>query len=151
MVKPRYSLVIPVYKNEDSLASLFDALNDLTKTLDDVCEVVFVVDGSPDRSEAKLEEGLRTALFPAQLVSLSRNFGAFAAIRCGLCEAKGDYIGVMAADLQEPPALMRSFFEDNGWKDMIRGSLNSPPVFFGGSIVGLFSRIFLKAVSMFLL
>jgi glycosyltransferase involved in cell wall biosynthesis len=112
MVKPRYSLVIPVYKNEDSLASLFDALNDLTKTLDDVCEVVFVVDGSPDRSEAKLEEGLRTALFPAQLVSLSRNFGAFAAIRCGLCEAKGDYIGVMAADLQEPPALMRSFFEE---------------------------------------
>src|SRR6187402_2415542 len=73
-------------------------------------EVVFVVDGSPDASFARLEEGLRSVSFQARLVLLSRNFGAFAAIRCGLAEASGDYIGVMAADLQEPPSLMREFF-----------------------------------------
>lgn len=110
MVKPRYSVVIPVYKNEGSIPSLLAALDALAADLDDALEVVFVVDGSPDASFARLEEGLQTVSFQARLVLLSRNFGAFAAIRCGLAEATGDFIGVMAADLQEPPALMRDFF-----------------------------------------
>lgn len=110
MVKPRYSVVIPVYKNEESIEPLLRALDELAATLDDLLQVVFVVDGSPDASFARLEEGLRTAAFQARLVLLSRNFGAFAAIRCGLAEATGEFIGVMAADLQEPPSLMREFF-----------------------------------------
>lgn len=110
MVKSRYSIVIPVYKNEGSITPLLQALNELAATLDAPMEVVFVVDGSPDASFARLEEGLRSVSFQARLVLLSRNFGAFAAIRCGLAEASGDYIGVMAADLQEPPSLMREFF-----------------------------------------
>jgi glycosyltransferase involved in cell wall biosynthesis len=110
VVKSRYSIVIPVYKNEGSITPLLQALNELAATLDAPMEVVFVVDGSPDASFARLEEGLRSVSFQARLVLLSRNFGAFAAIRCGLAEASGDYIGVMAADLQEPPSLMREFF-----------------------------------------
>ncbi|WP_255364020.1 glycosyltransferase family 2 protein [Dyella sp. 333MFSha] len=109
-MKARYSIVIPVYKNEGSVAALLHALNALSATLDAPLEVIFVVDGSPDASFTLLEEGLSTATFQARLVLLSRNFGAFAAIRCGLSEATGDYIGVMAADLQEPPALMKEFF-----------------------------------------
>lgn len=110
MVKARYSIVIPVYKNEGSIASLLQALDGLAATLDAPLEVVFVVDGSPDASFARLEDGLRTVTFQARLTLLSRNFGAFAAIRCGLAEATGEFIGVMAADLQEPPSLMRDFF-----------------------------------------
>ncbi|SFW40705.1 glycosyltransferase family 2 protein [Luteibacter sp. UNCMF366Tsu5.1] len=110
MVKPRYSIVIPVYKNEGSIPALLQALDELAVTLDAPMETVFVVDGSPDASFARLEEGLSTVRFQARLILLSRNFGAFAAIRCGLGEASGDYIGVMAADLQEPPSLMRDFF-----------------------------------------
>lgn len=110
MVKARYSVVIPVYKNEGSIAPLLIALDDLGATLDAPLEVVFVVDGSPDGSFARLEEGLQSVRFQARLVLLSRNFGAFAAIRCGLAEATGEFIGVMAADLQEPPSLMRDFF-----------------------------------------
>lgn len=110
MVKPRYSIVIPVYKNEGSIVPLLRALSELAATLDAPLEVVFVVDGSPDASFARLEDGLRAVAFQARLVLLSRNFGAFAAIRCGLAEATGDFIGVMAADLQEPPSLMRDFF-----------------------------------------
>ncbi|WP_244481341.1 MULTISPECIES: glycosyltransferase family 2 protein [Stenotrophomonas] len=109
-MKPRYSIVIPVYKNEDSIPSLLVALEQLSEQLDDTLEIVFVVDGSPDRSFAKLEHGLRDSSFQSRLVLLSRNFGAFAAIRCGLAEATGEYIGVMAADLQEPPSLMLDFF-----------------------------------------
>jgi len=110
VVKARYSVVIPVYKNEGSIAPLLIALDDLGATLDAPLEVVFVVDGSPDGSFARLEEGLQSVRFQARLVLLSRNFGAFAAIRCGLAEATGEFIGVMAADLQEPPSLMRDFF-----------------------------------------
>lgn len=111
MVKPRYSVVIPVYKNEGSIAPLLQALDELAGRLDAPMETVFVVDGSPDASFARLEEGLRGVSFPSRLVLLSRNFGAFAAIRCGLAEANGDFIGVMAADLQEPPSLMLDFFK----------------------------------------
>lgn len=110
MVKPRFSIVIPVYRNEDSIPPLLDALDALAATLDGPLEVVFVVDGSPDRSFALLEAALPDRHFRARLILLSRNFGAFAAIRCGLAEAGGDFIGVMAADLQEPPSLMRDFF-----------------------------------------
>lgn len=110
MVKPRYSIVVPVYKNEGSIPGLLEALGRLSESLDASLEVVFVVDGSPDASHQLLETSLHAVPFRAKLILLSRNFGAFAAIRCGLSEASGDYIGVMAADLQEPPSLMRDFF-----------------------------------------
>lgn len=110
MVKPRYSIVIPVYRNEDSIVLLLQALEELASTLDGRVEVVFVVDGSPDASFALLERELHRVVFQARLILLSRNFGAFAAIRCGMAEASGDFIGVMAADLQEPPSLMLEFF-----------------------------------------
>ncbi|MBN8947062.1 MAG: glycosyltransferase family 2 protein [Rhodanobacter sp.] len=110
MVKPRYSVVIPVYKNEGSIEPLLRALDELAATLDDLLEVVFVVDGSPDSSFALLEAGLHDVSFKAKLILLSRNFGAFPAIRCGLVEATGDFVGVMAADLQEPVSLMGEFF-----------------------------------------
>ena len=73
-------------------------------------EVVFVVDGSPDRSYEILREQLVKCAFSAELVCLSRNFGSFAAIRMGLSIARGPYFAVMAADLQEPPELIQEFF-----------------------------------------
>jgi glycosyltransferase involved in cell wall biosynthesis len=105
-----YSLVIPVYKNEGSIPELLVALRELDAKLDGQLEVVFVVDGSPDRSMELLETGLPDCGFRAQLVLLSRNFGSFAAIRTGLAEARGDLFAVMAADLQEPPELVLEFF-----------------------------------------
>ncbi len=101
MVKPKFSIVIPVYRNEESIGPLLSALEELSADLaPDPVEVIFVVDGSPDRSFELLEAALPRLTFASQLVLLSRNFGAFSAIRCGLKEARGDYIGVMAADLR---------------------------------------------------
>src|SRR5437868_7922784 len=85
----RYSLIIPVYRNEETLDDLLAALRVLAGDLDHKLEVVFVVDGSPDRSYPILQERLPTAGFPSQLISLSRNFGSFAAIRMGLEAARG--------------------------------------------------------------
>lgn len=105
-MKPMLSLVIPVYRNEESLPDLLDAVQDLSDQLGGAMEVVFVVDGSPDRCHEILSMRLPGCAFRSQLVLLARNFGAFPAIRAGLEVGQGDYFAVMAADLQEPPELV---------------------------------------------
>ncbi|NML62590.1 glycosyltransferase family 2 protein [Massilia sp. RP-1-19] len=104
------SVVIPVYKNEESIPRLLSALADMNDSLRGQLEVVFVVDGSPDQSYKLLRDALPTLGYQAQLLAHSRNFGSFQAIRTGLAAARGDYYGVMAADLQEPPELLLAFF-----------------------------------------
>ncbi|SIQ69172.1 Glycosyltransferase involved in cell wall bisynthesis [Aromatoleum tolulyticum] len=106
----RYSIVVPVYRNEASIYRLLDVLSSINQEVGGELEVVFVVDGSPDRSFELLQNGIEQLSFPAQLLALSRNFGSFAAIRAGLTAARGEFFGVMAADLQEPPELLISFF-----------------------------------------
>ncbi|NIJ67758.1 glycosyltransferase family 2 protein [Xanthomonas sp. 60] len=109
LLTPALSIVVPVYGNEGSIQQLIDALNSIRQRVDGEFEVVFVVDGSPDKSYARLRELLPTSGFNSQLLALSRNFGAFQAIRTGLEHAKGSVIAVMAADLQEPPELALKF------------------------------------------
>jgi len=100
------SLVIPVYRNEESLPSLLKAVDDLNVELQGALEVVFVVDGSPDRCYEILRDRLPEQRFASQLILLSKNFGSFMAIRTGLQHGKGRTFAVMAADLQEPPSLV---------------------------------------------
>jgi glycosyltransferase involved in cell wall biosynthesis len=107
----KYSLIIPVYRNEGSIARLLNTVTAMSRTLDRSLEIIFVVDGSPDRSFDLLRQDIEHFPFPAQLLAHSRNFGSFAAIRTGLSAARGDYFAVMAADLQEPPELIISFFK----------------------------------------
>ena len=103
------SLVVPVYRNEETIEPLLQRLEELHREVGGL-ECVLVVDGSPDRSHAMLEEGLADCTFPAELVHLSRNFGSFAAIRAGLAVATGPHFAVMAADLQEPAEVIVEFF-----------------------------------------
>ena len=103
------SLVIPVYKNEENLPRLFAELDAFAAKLPDDLEVVFVVDGSPDRSLQILRQRLAAWPHRSQLIELSRNFGSFAAIAAGLRHGAGDYFAVLAADLQEPPELALEF------------------------------------------
>jgi polyisoprenyl-phosphate glycosyltransferase len=105
----KYSIIIPVYRNEESIPRLIDALTGICRDLDEPAEVVFVVDGSPDGSYALLNKAIDSLDFPAQLLAHSRNFGSYPAIRSGLEAARGQFLGVMAADLQEPPELMTAF------------------------------------------
>src|SRR6185369_6879436 len=71
------SLIIPVYKNEENIEDLLQAINLLQSKVVGGFEVVFVVDGSPDRSYLLLAQALPTCLFTSQLLALSRNFGSF--------------------------------------------------------------------------
>ena len=104
------SIVIPVFRNEKNIDRLVQELERLTTLAPLPIEVVFVVDGSPDRSLELLQRALLGASFFSVLVSLSRNFGAFNAVRCGLEVASGDYFAMLAADLQEPADLIALFF-----------------------------------------
>lgn len=107
----KYSLIIPVYKNEASLLRLFEALEAINIRLNRALEILFVVDGSPDNSYEIIHKALNTFSYPAQLIAHSRNFGSLSAIRTGLKYARGRYFSVMAADLQEPPDLIIAIFE----------------------------------------
>jgi glycosyltransferase involved in cell wall biosynthesis len=106
-----HSLVIPVYRNEESIPELLDVITAMSRRLDRPLEAVFVVDGSPDGSYAALRDRLPAMPFASQLLVHSRNFGSFAAIRSGLAVANGNHIAVMAADLQEPIELIEKFYD----------------------------------------
>jgi len=109
-VAPRFSVVVPVYGNEQTLPAVISGLEKIAERLPGALEVVFVVDGSPDGSLGVLERLLPYASVAGQIVVHSRNWGSFPAIRTGLSAVRGEFIGVMAADLQEPPELMEQFF-----------------------------------------
>jgi glycosyltransferase involved in cell wall biosynthesis len=133
VLTPRYSLVIPVYRNSENIDELLSACRELHTVLSARLEVIFVVDGSPDDSHAQLLVKLPVSGLRAQLISLSRNFGSFSAIREGLLHARGAFAAVMAADLQEPPELVLEFFAklERGEGDIafgLRQARNDPPV-----------------------
>jgi glycosyltransferase involved in cell wall biosynthesis len=135
-----HSLVIPVYRNEANIPALLAALAQLAAEIADF-EVVFVVDGSPDRSAPLLQAGLKDAPYAWQLAELSRNFGSFAAIRQGLGLARSEFVAVMAADLQEPPELITRFFAElaSGEVDVVVGTRSSRS---DPALSSLSSRIF---------
>jgi polyisoprenyl-phosphate glycosyltransferase len=110
--KPIYALIVPVFRNRDSLPSVLEVVSSLNKQLNDTLELICVVDGSPDDSLAYLAKSLPQQPYSSKLISLSRNFGSFQAIRTGLIEAKAhQYYAVMAADLQEPPEFVLNAFQ----------------------------------------
>ena len=76
-----YSIVIPVYKNEDSIGELLRSLQHVDEQLPGSLEVVFVIDGSPDQSLQRLATMLPSVPFSSKVVVLSRNFESFAAMR----------------------------------------------------------------------
>ena len=104
------SVVVPVYRNEPTLPELLRQISELYERSSHPFEVVFVVDGSPDNSYALLKLHLHEMPFPSQLISLSRNFGSFAAIRAGMAHAKGEFVAMLAADLQQPVSSVAQFF-----------------------------------------
>ena len=111
MNEPITSVVVPVYKNEGSIDQLLDRIAQLSNVVNGRVEAVFVVDGSPDRSLEALHAKLPNQAFDAKIILLSRNFGAFSAIRAGLRVSSGETTVVMAADLQEPLSLVTKLLD----------------------------------------
>jgi glycosyltransferase involved in cell wall biosynthesis len=107
---PANTLVVPVYRNADTVVALVEAVQQISDEVPGDLEAIFVVDGCSDGSGELLTTTLAGSDVNARIVEHSRNFGSFAAIRTGMAMARGSRIAVMAADLQEPPSLVVQFF-----------------------------------------
>lgn len=145
----RYSVVIPVYGNSDNIADLLAALRKLSERFTGAFEAVFVVDASPDDCWEQLERSLPAQPFASQLLLHSRNFGSFLAVRSGMEAARGEIIGVMAADLQEPPELMARFFDkiEQGDADIVFGQREGRDDPFPGKLLSdIFWAVYSKLV-----
>lgn len=147
------SIVIPVFKNAESIPDLIVALSNLSHLAQ--CkfgcrtEVILVVDSSPDNCYALLEKALPEAVFSSQLILHSRNYGSFAAIRTGLKAARGDYFCALSADLQEPPELALLFLEKllSDECDLVVGSRNHrQDPYFSRMASNLFWKIYKRFV-----
>lgn len=105
-MKKLISIIIPCYNEEESLPLLYEALKEVMRQMEFYSfEVLFVDDGSKDNTMLELN---RVALEDSRIkfISFSRNFGKEAAMYAGFCNAMGDYVAVMDADMQDPPSLL---------------------------------------------
>jgi dolichol-phosphate mannosyltransferase len=111
----RHSLVIPIYFEEAVLPTLLERLyQELIlpiESLGDQVEVLFVNDGSLDRSAELLEAAYHADPKRVRVLNLSRNFGHQIAITAGLDHFQGDTVTVMDADLQDPPRVVLEMIE----------------------------------------
>jgi undecaprenyl-phosphate 4-deoxy-4-formamido-L-arabinose transferase len=97
------SVVIPIFNEEGGLQSLFDRLYPVLDQLGRKYEVIFVDDGSSDRSVAVLRGQFAKRPDTTRVVVLARNVGQHMAIMAGFAQTRGDYIITLDADLQNPP------------------------------------------------
>jgi glycosyltransferase involved in cell wall biosynthesis len=97
------SLIVPVYNEEENLPLLFDAIQQVLRSLEYSWEVIFVDDGSQDKSLSVLESLLEKDSEHIRVVVFRRNFGQTAAISAGFDHAQGEIIILLDADLQNDP------------------------------------------------
>jgi undecaprenyl-phosphate 4-deoxy-4-formamido-L-arabinose transferase len=100
---PDISVVIPVYNEEEGLSFLFERLYPALDALGRTYEVVFVDDGSRDRSVAVLREQFQRRPDVTRVVVLARNAGQHLAILAAFQQTRGRYVITLDADLQNPP------------------------------------------------
>lgn len=111
MADPRIAIVVPVYNERDNLPMFYEAVTEVMRSLGNYAwEFVFVDDGSRDGSFEVLA-GLRAKDERVQALRFPRNFGSHVAIAAGIDYCRADAAVVMAADLQDPPALIRDFVD----------------------------------------
>lgn len=105
------SIIVPCYNEQEALPYFYKAFQELTQNMgQESFELILVDDGSKDKTLAvikKLAEADKRIAF----ISFSRNFGKEAAILAGLRYSKGDYVALMDADLQDPPALLPEMYQ----------------------------------------
>ena len=98
----KLSIVIPIYNEEENIRPLYDELNEVLQAIEHPHEIVFIDDGSSDRSLELLEE-IQHNDGNVIVVSFRRNFGQTAAMAAGFDYAIGDVIVTMDGDMQNDP------------------------------------------------
>ena len=105
------SLMVPCYNEQEALPFLYEAL---CKVMEECSqydyELIFVNDGSRDKTLSVLKD-MAAKDSRVRYISFSRNFGKEAAMYAGLSAAKGEWIGLLDADMQDPPSLLPQMFQ----------------------------------------
>lgn len=110
MKKEKISVIVSCYNEQESIPYFYEEITKISKKMKDLdFEYLFVNDGSKDNT-LKIVKELAEKDDRVKYVSFSRNFGKEAAMYAGLKYADGDYITLMDADLQDPPALLPEMY-----------------------------------------
>jgi len=107
---PKYSIVVPLHNEQESVTELYDRLKAVMEANGDSFELVFVDDGSRDQTFHLLQQ-IAAVDSRVVVVKLRRNFGQTSALAAGFDHAQGEFIIAMDGDLQHDPADIPAFIE----------------------------------------
>lgn len=146
-VKDKITAIVPCYNEEEALPLFYKEITRVAEEMKEVdFEFLFINDGSKDATIDILRD-LSKKDKRVRYVSFSRNFGKEAAMYAGFKEATGDYVAVMDADLQDPPALlpeMLNYIKVEGYDSVATRRVSregEPP------IRSFFARMFYKLIN----
>ena len=105
----KYSVILPVYNEQENINSLYKRVVKVLADLKKEYEVIFINDGSHDRTRNILED-LHRKTSNIKIINFSRNFGHQTAVTAGLDFASGEQVAILDADLQDPPEILPKFF-----------------------------------------
>lgn len=140
------SIIVPCKNEEEAIPLFYPVLKENLDKLNTKYEIIIVDDGSTDKTVEvciKIKEKDPNI----KIISFSRNFGKEAGMLAGLKEAKGDYVAIMDADLQDPPALleeMHKYVSEEGYDSAATYRVNrkgEPP------IRSFFARTFYRLIN----
>lgn len=109
-MKPEISIIIPFLNEEENISTLVATLNTYLSEFKPDVEVVFVDDGSTDKSVALLQASQHKS-YSSKIVKLSKNYGSLPALNAGLLHASGKITTFLYADLQDPIELIERLYE----------------------------------------
>lgn len=109
-MRPKYSLIIPVYNEQDTLPEMYHRVSAVMDQMEGGVELILVNDGSRDRTLAILRD-LHEKDPRICYLSLARNFGHQIAVTAGLNYVRGEAVIILDADLQDPPELIPQLVE----------------------------------------
>ncbi len=104
------SLIVPCYNEQESIPFFYAEATRVMAEIGRPYEILFVDDGSKDATLDVMKK-LADEDQRVKYLSFSRNFGKEAAMYAGFCNVQGEYVAVMDADLQDPPALLKDMLE----------------------------------------
>ena len=108
--KDKISIIVPCYNEEESLPLFYEEINKVSLRMKNVIfEFLFINDGSVD-STLDILKKLAISDKRVRYISFSRNFGKEAGMYAGLCNAAGDYVAIMDADMQDPPSMIEEMY-----------------------------------------
>lgn len=142
----KISLVVPCYNEQEVIKLFYAEIQKIKNDFENVkFEIIFVNDGSKDKTLELMRELSKND--DVRYISFSRNFGKEAAMYAGLEASTGDYVAIMDADLQDPPALLKEMYEilESGEYDSVatrRVTRKGEPV-----IRSFFARLYYKIIN----